>query len=99
MKTTFVIFITVKNFVFLFFSEEIKYNSNASGAAAGAYGSTYGYLAGGGRSWRGALGAGVTGAIGGAFSPMYGFRSGGIAVAGGFTTGLAGSLGSRLGWW
>ncbi|ATD65087.1 bacteriocin [Neisseria weixii] len=49
--------------------------ANALGAAAGAYGAGYGYLAGGGKDPNKFLGAVALGGLTGAVSPVNGIRS------------------------
>lgn len=85
-------------------SEEMKSTEGAFwqyglGALAGMYGSGYGYLAAGGNSPWGFLGAATTGAVGGAWSPINGFRSAAMTFSGTFSTGAIGGYGSNRGWW
>lgn len=58
------------------------------GALIGMYSGGYGYLAAGGRDYRGFLGSAFGGALTGAFSPVRSFSSAALAFGGGTTAGI-----------
>lgn len=69
--------------------------ANAIGAAAGAYGAGYGYLAGGGKDPNKFLGTVALGGLTGAASPITGIRSAALTAVTAFVGGtISASVGS-----